>query len=87
MKIKLHVERLILDGLTLERLHGPLLQAAVENELARLLGAHGLGHEWRTGGAVPRARAPGFRLANEHTPNRLGQQIAQSVYSSIGERR
>ena len=87
MKINLHVERLILDGLPLERRHGPLVQAAVEEELTRLLGAEELGGEWRSGGAVPRLNAPGFQLANENPPHRLGQQIARSIYSSIGGKR
>ena len=84
MKIKLHIDRLILDGLPLERRHGPLVQAAVEKELARLLAAHGLGWEWQSGGAVARVSAPGFRLANENSPSRLGQQIAGSIYGRIG---
>jgi len=87
MKIKLHIERLILDGLPLERRHGLLVQAAVEQELTRLLATHGLDSEWQSGGAVPRVSAPAFRLANENPPSRLGQQIAQSVYSSIGGKR
>ena len=53
MRIELHIERLILDGLPLEIRHGPLVRAAVEKELTRLIAAHGLGHEWQSGGAVP----------------------------------
>jgi hypothetical protein len=87
MKIKLHIDRLILDGLPLERRHRPHVQAAVEEELTRLLAAHGLGREWQSGGTVPRIRAPSFQLANANPPSRLGQQIAGSIYGSIGERR
>jgi hypothetical protein len=87
MKIALHIDRLILDGLSLERRQGPLVQAAVEKELTRLIAAHGLGHEWRSGGAVPRMRGRGIQLTNETHPTRLGQQIARSVYSGIGGRR
>jgi hypothetical protein len=87
MKIELHIERLILDGLPVERRHGRLVQAAVEKELACLIGAHGLAREWQSGGAVPRVNAPSFGLANETLPSRLGQQIAQSIYASIGGRR
>jgi hypothetical protein len=87
MKIELHIERLILDGLSLETRHGPLVRAAVERELTRLIAAHGLGHEQQSGGAVPRVRASGIRLSNEAHPTRLGQQIARSVYSGIGGRR
>ena len=84
MNIKLNIERLILDGVPLERRHWPLVQAAVEKELARLLTTHGLGGEWQSGGAVPRVSAPSFRLANDNPPSKLGQQIAGSIYGSIG---
>lgn len=87
MKIRLHIERLILEGLPLENRHGREVQAAVERELTRLLVAHGLGQEWQSGGAVPRVSAPGFQVVNENHPNRLGRQIARSVYSAIGGRR
>jgi hypothetical protein len=87
MKIELHIERLILDGLPLERRHRRVVQAAVEKELARLLAAHGFGREWRLGGAVPRVSATGIQLGNESLPHPLGLQIAQSVYSAVGGRR
>jgi hypothetical protein len=87
MKIQVHIERLILDGLPMEKRHGPLVRAAVEKELTRLLTVHGLGHEWQSGGAVPKVRASGIQLSNETQPTRLGQQIAGSVYSGIGGRR
>jgi hypothetical protein len=87
MKINVHIERLILDGLPLGKRHGPMVQAAVEKELSRLLTLHGLGHEWQSGGAVPQVRASGIQLSNETHPNRLGRQIAQAVYSGIGGRR
>lgn len=87
MKIQVHIERLILDGLPLERRQGPLVQAAVEKELTRLLTVHGLGREWQSGGAVPRKRAAGIRLVNAIDPTGLGRQIARSIYSGIGETR
>lgn len=87
MRIELHIERLILDGLSLEKRHASLVRAAVEKELTRLIAAHGLGHEWQSGGAVPRVSASGFQFANEIHPTRLGRQIARSVYSGIGGRR
>jgi hypothetical protein len=87
MRIVLDIERLILDGLPLEKRHGLKVQAAVEKELTSLLAARGLDHEWQSGRAVPRVHASGFQLANENSPNRLGQQIARSIYSGIGGKR
>ena len=87
MKIDLNIERLILDGLPLDKRHAPVVQAAVERELTRLLTLHGLGHEWQSGGAVPRVRASGIHLRQETHPKWLGQQIAQAVFGGIGGRR
>jgi hypothetical protein len=81
--IHLHIERLILDGLPLERSQGPHVQAAVEAELTRLLTASGLGEQFQSGGAVPSVRAPEMQVTNNGS-TQIGQQIAQSVYSSIG---
>lgn len=84
MTIHLHIERLVLEGLPLEKRHGPQVQAAVEAELARLLAAGGLALELQAAAAVPRRPAEGIQLGNESHPARLGQQIAQSVYGGIG---
>ncbi len=83
--IDLHIERLILDGLPLERSQGPLVQAAVQAELARLLAAYGLAASLQSGGALPSVRAGAIQLTAESSPTQLGQQIAQSVYAGIGE--
>ena len=81
--IHLHIERLILDGLPLERSQGPHVQAAVEAELARLLTTNGLGEQFQSGGAVPSVRTAGIQLENGNSSIEIGQQIAQSVYGSI----
>jgi hypothetical protein len=84
MNINLHIERLILDGLPLERSQGPHVQAVVEAELARLLTANGLGEQFQSGGAVPSVRAAGIQLESGSSSIELGQQIAQSVYGGLG---
>jgi len=87
MSIHIHIERLILDELRMERSQGPKVQAAVEQELARLLAARGLSDELRVDGDLPRVRADVFPLARESRPARLGRQIARSVYGEIGKTR
>ena len=42
MNIRLHIERLILDGLPVNSVQSPQVKAAVEAELTRLLTADGL---------------------------------------------
>jgi hypothetical protein len=87
MNIRIHIERLILDGLPITHSQGPLVQAAVEAELTRLLTENGLAGNLQAGGAVPRVRANGMQLAPGSNPAQMGTQIAQSVYSGIGDRR
>ena len=55
MSIHLHIDRLVLEGLPLSPTDGPLLQAALESELTRLMG-DGLSPELAEGAAVPRNR-------------------------------
>jgi hypothetical protein len=84
MNINLHIERLILDGLPIEGLHGPLVQAAVEAELSRLLSAGGLHASLQSGIAVPSVRADVMSLNAGTNPKQIGQQIARAVYGGIG---
>ncbi len=82
--IHLHIERLILDGLPIERSQGPHVQAAVEAELSRLLTENGLAPNLQTGGAMPNVHANAIQLTASSSPAQVGTQIAQSVYGGIG---
>lgn len=84
MRINLHIERLILEGLPVTSLQGPQLQAAIEKELTRLLALHGLSDELRRGTALPRVRAGTIQLGKDNQPARLGQSIARAVHEGIG---
>ena len=84
MNINVNIERLVLEGVSVPPSQRPLLQAAVEAELARLLTAEGLGSGLRSGGAVPRVLGGTIQLSFEGNPTLLGQQIAQAVYGGIG---
>jgi hypothetical protein len=84
MNIRVHIERLILDGLDVSSFEGEQVQAGAQGELARLLETGGLAPELLAGtnfAAVP----PGnFTVGREHNGNLLGRQIAHSVYEGIG---
>ncbi len=84
MNININIERLILDGISVPHAQRPLLQAAVEAELGRLLTEGGLGSELRSGGAVPSVPAAAIQLAADGNYTQWGQQIARSVYGGIG---
>lgn len=83
MNINVTIERLILDGLDLPVDQRPLLQAALEAELAGLLAAHGLAARWQAGGTVPRLSADAIHLSGEGGPTVWGQQIAQAIYGGL----
>ena len=84
MNINVHIERLILDGLSISHRERPLVQAAVEAELARLLAADGLAPGLTSGGALPHIPGGSIQLTRGGDPGQLGQQIAQAVYRGIG---
>ena len=85
MNINLHIERLVLDGLPIDHHQGPLIRAAVEVELGRLLTANGLANSLMAGGAVPSVPAPGIQMSEASNPARLGQQIGHAIYGGIGK--
>ena len=85
MKINLHINRLVLGGLPIEQHHGPLVKAAIEAELGRLLAHDGLANSLMTGGAMPSAPAPGIQVQPGSSPARIGQQIGRAVYGGIGQ--
>jgi hypothetical protein len=84
MNINVHIERLVLDGIAIPAHQRPLLQAATEAELARLLAINGLAPHLLSGGAMPHVPVGSIQLAAGSKPAQLGQQIAQAVYGGIG---
>jgi hypothetical protein len=82
MTIRVHIERLVLEGLPISRNDGPAVQAAVEGELARLLAGN---TPSLSGGATPRVSAPAVALGGNDSPAQVGRQIARSVYGGLGK--
>jgi len=86
--VRLHIERLVLDGVPLRAGQSAKLRAAVEAELTRLLSAGSLAAGLAGGGAVPTIRTRDVSLADAGTPvepSVLGERIARSVYGGIGQ--
>ena len=82
MKIHLHIERLVLEGVPVDQPR--VLRAAVEQELTGRLKHGGLSQKLRSGGALPSVRGGAIELGHGAGPVRLGTQIAGAVYSGIG---
>ncbi len=80
MNISLHIERLVLDGLTAHAGQAGRFQAALEAELSRLLAERGL--PGVAPGAIPHLAAAPVRLA-PGAPAQWGRQIAGSLVASL----
>jgi hypothetical protein len=85
MKIRVHIERLVLEGLPIDSTRG--MRGALQKELTRLLAEHGLSHEFRRGGAVPHVRGGTIGVGNDLHPASLGTQVAGAVYCAIEGRK
>jgi len=86
MRINLHIERLVLDGLPIERTQGSKIRAAVEQELTRLLASGGLSSQLRTGGAIPLLRGRNIKLRKGASPAGVGAKIARAVHEGIARK-
>jgi hypothetical protein len=84
MSLRIHIDRLVLDGLAIPRNEGPLVQAAVEAELSRLFTEGNLAPALMSGGAIPALSAGTVAVTGEGGPVAIGHQIARAVYGGIG---
>lgn len=83
MRINLHIERLVLEGLPLHRRESSHVQAAVQQELTRILSLNGIAPHLQGGVAMPRAQGSNLQFAREASPRQLGTQIANSVHEGL----
>ena len=85
MNIRVHIERLILDGVPVAPGQEAVLQAAVETELARLLAAGDVLPWARAGAAVPSVDGGTVTLSGAADASQVGRQVAQGVYGGISQ--
>jgi hypothetical protein len=83
MNIRLRIERLVLEGIQLETGGAQVLQASLENELARLVAAGGLKPALLLGGALHSVRPGAIQLSGEG-PSQMGKQLAHALYHGLG---
>lgn len=86
MKLNLHIERLVVDGVAIAPGQSHLLQTAVANELHRMLMESGISPELAKGAALHQVPADNIHLTNNN-PDQIGQQVALSVYGGLGMQR
>ena len=84
--IAVHIERLVLDGLPLNRAQGAAVQRAVEAELIRLLGQRGVADDLSGGAALAEMHIGTIHLTDAHSPADIGRHIARTVHAGIANR-
>jgi hypothetical protein len=92
-KVRLRVDRVVLDGVALEPRAAARFRAGLEGELSRLLADGGVPGAWRAGGAQPSSPAAavastggggGGGPATPAAAHGLGVEVARSVYGGFG---
>lgn len=85
MNINLHIERLVLDGVSVEPHQQAELKAAMESELGRLLLTNGISSSVQSNNNTRAVRGDSFSVGSNNEPSHLGQQVAGAVYEGIGK--
>jgi hypothetical protein len=83
MTIRVHIDRLVLEGMPVTPAEGHVVQQVVEQELARLLTEGDLSPGISCGGVYPSLR-PGSMRVSHGSPHEIGNGIARAVYRGIG---
>jgi hypothetical protein len=83
MRINVHIERLVLDGLPLDQRSSPQIQAAVQAKLVELLVAGGVSESLQNLGVVHSIRAPGISLYVKELPASIGSSIANAIHGGL----
>ena len=84
MTIRLHIDRVVLDGVDVPHGSRRALRESLERELANRIAADGISNALAGGVAVPAVSAPPIELAHGTAVSKLGASIAASVYAGIG---
>ncbi|MCC7373469.1 MAG: hypothetical protein IT581_02350 [Verrucomicrobiales bacterium] len=83
LSVRLHIERLVLDGVPGNSRDLGRLRAALETELGRLLGDHA--SAGLSGGSTHLAKiaAPEIRWATNTDPAESGRDLARAIFSGM----
>jgi hypothetical protein len=87
MKIHLHIDRLVLDGVDVQRNHAGVVRRAIESELSAMIRARGLAQGLQSDCRVPTLSGVDLSLKRGMRPAGLGKKIAHAIYGGIGVRR
>jgi hypothetical protein len=83
VNVRLHIDRLVLDGIALAEVDRPKLREAVERELARLIGEGGVSASFETGTARPAVDGGVLQIRQGASARDLGTEIAGALYGGL----
>lgn len=83
--VTLHIERLVLDGLTYSVHERGQLQQALQQELTALIKSSGLG-KITAGSMTPFLNAPAIRISGSSGATQVGTMVAGSVFNSLSQK-
>jgi hypothetical protein len=80
MKVNVHIERVIVDGVAVTAAHADRIREALQSEMMRLIMTRHVPEAWQSSADVYRVNAPAIQLSHDEVePSRLGEQIAGAV--------
>jgi hypothetical protein len=82
VNVALHIEELVLHGFAPGDRHA--IAEGLQQELAHLLAERGLAATLARGADVPKIGGLSFSMPAQARPERVGAQIAQSVWGGLG---
>ncbi len=82
MIIRVHIDRLVLDGVPIDKAQGPAIGAAVQAELARLIAEKADVSGFPIEGA-DRLQGPAIEVRGGEVAHAFGARIAGSAYGSL----
>lgn len=83
MNVHVHIERVVLDGVSIPVRDHPDLQAAIEAELTHQFIAHGLAPALLSGAALPYLTADVVRMTSMSSAQ-LGSDIGRAAFGAFG---
>ncbi|MDD1751159.1 MAG: hypothetical protein LUO89_14955 [Methanothrix sp.] len=81
MNLELEIEEIVLEGYSSADRRA--VARAVERELARLFAAEGVPPSLSRRGEVPHIDAGGFEAAQQSNAEKIGAQVARTVYGGM----
>jgi hypothetical protein len=85
MRLHLHIERLVLEGMPVNAAQGEEVRLAVETALAEKFMSAAAAARWTTGAALDRVAGASLPLTGRETPTGLADGIARSLHASCRE--